>query len=720
MEISAARIPRIRYLYGMTIGLAAGLLFWQQLILGRILLPVFGSVPTVWLVSLVVFQVLLLGGYALTHAVSGIRHALPVTMLLLAAAAILQHLAMPPLTAVPPSAGSVIAGVLGLSGVSLFLLSMISPALQRLYSTLPQPDARDPYFLYSAGNIGSFAGLLLFPLLLEPLFGVQASQTLWYAAAGLFLVMLAACFFTAQRSSGKEPAPSYESEEQKKIPAERPKIAAWLFYSFVPAALSFGVTSHLINDIAPLPLLSMVPLALYLLTFVLAFSGRHPFSDKLRLLQAFLIAFYIFRLIASGFKPTHVYDILVTLAAFFLAAWRCHDQLAGSRPETKHLTLFYLILATGGALGGIFSVFIAPLLVSLPLEFPLLLVLTVMCDWRQDWARLKMTSLRAFFMLAGITAILTCLAILLQQQAVLISGFMLPALLLVALGLLMFMPSFMALLSIACIGLTLLAVPKDIALQRDFFGVKRVIDKTLDGRTYRTLVHGTTSHGMQQWEPEVTTTPTLYYGEGSGFYDAVMLKQPASLAAIGLGTGNIACVPGKGASIRFFEIDPGVADLARTYFTFLKECPADIVIGDARLELAKETGRYDMMLLDAFSSDAIPVHLLTQEAFALYQSRLKPDGVLVTHISNRFMSLRRVMAGAAETLGWVGAVKKFTPENLNSPVSSSEYAVLSPDPAFIDALMAKDKAWKKLDPTPLRWTDDHIVLIPILHFGLSR
>ena len=715
--MSQTRTTLVRILFGVTIFLAAGLLFWQQLMLGRVLLPQFGSVPTVWLVSLAVFQLLLLGAYAFAH---GLRRLPKIIMLiplaLLLAAAIWQHLNYPNLAALnfnlTNDAPSVTLALLGLAGFSLFLLSMMSPLLQRLYSRLPQPDAHDPYFFYSASNFGSFAGLLLFPLLLEPLWGLRFSQNVWMETGGVFVVLLLACLAVSLA------APPEQKSVQSSWAAPARKKFLWAFYAFLPAALSFGATSHLINDIAPVPLLSMVPLALYLLTYVLAFSRRSFGAEWLSLLQPFFAAFYIYREILSGFKPSQLFDIILVLTVFFMTAWRCHRRLADLRPETGSLTTYYLMIALGGALAGLLNIAVIPFIFAIPVEFVLFLILSLIGNWPADREKLRDIKMRPLLLTMVRISIAAVLSIIFSPNPV-VARFIFPVATLVALMIFTLMPNLLAALAAALVGLTLIITPPHIALQRDFFGVKRVQDKRLeDGNIYRMLFHGTTCHGIQRRQPQITTEPLLYYAPSGGFYDAVESFHPKHFGVIGLGMGGVACVP-KDAEVRFFEIDPGMVRLANDDFTFLKSCPSEVVLGDARLTLAKDTHQYDLFLIDAFSSDSIPVHLLTAEAFDIYRDRLGKDGVLIVHISNRFLDLQPVIAGAARHLGWAGAVKYNDPDPTHFTAAPSEYVALSADAGKINRLMQKG-GWKPLEAVaPLPWTDDHIVLIPILHFGFK-
>lgn len=711
----------VRLLFGLTMGLGAALLFWQQLMLGRILLPTFGSVPTVWLVSLVVFQTVLLAAYAFVH----ISRTWPkwfVSSFVLIAAGLAgaQFYVVPNISALGTvneiSAASVITALMGLSGTSLFVLSLISPMLQSIYAGLPQPDAKDPYFLYSSSNVGSFLGLLAFPIILEPIFGVSMSQTIWFGCAAVFAAMLALCIALSGTAQATVPDAQQHDKLNKKLPYLK-----WLFYAFMPCALSFGATTHLISDIAPLPLLSMVPLGLYLLTFVLAFSRKDRFTDDIAVIQVFLIAFYVFREVYTSFKPSHLFDILIILAVFFLTAWRCHRELVALRPSPRDLTAFYMTLALGGALGGIFNVFVVPFILPIPIEFTLFLLITLLPNWKDDVARLKLANLkklhRLIFLLLGVTVLLLACQSFSREMAAMIT----PVFLVVALMLSTMLPSILAIGSIVIISVGLMFAPAPVALQRDFFGVKRVLDRPFeDGFIYRTLLHGTTSHGMQKRTPDVTTEAYLYYVKGSGLQDVITLLKPQHVGIVGLGMGAIACIPEKTAKKRYFEIDAGVETLARTYFTFLDHCPADVVIGDARMTLAHDTNSYDVLVLDAFSSDAIPVHLLTKEMFQIYQQRLDPHGVLLLHISNRYLSLSHVVAGAAKQLGWQGAIKRFVPEHDVPNMTVSEYAVMSPDATIIQRLL-DDGEWRSLDEvSPLSWTDDHISIVPILNFGFGK
>ncbi len=708
----------VRFFFGLAIGLGAALLFWQQLMLGRMLLPVFGGVPAVWLTSLAFFQSVLLTGYALAHLARRLRgRAVLVLVAALALAAALQMALAPGIA--EPSALSplpVMGALAGLAGFSLLLLSMLSPVLQGLYARLPQPDAHDPYFLYAASNFGSFAGLLAFPLLIEPFGGLMMSQKLWWAGFGVFLCLLAAVGYEGAKVRRFEGAREKRETQPRAHEPSHLQTFQWLFLSFLPSALSFGATAHLVNDIAPVPLFSMVPLALYLLTFVIAFARKASWAKIIIDAQPVLAALYIYRLIATDFRPGAVADLVLVLAVFFATALSCHGALAARRPEAGKLTYFYLIVALGGALGALVNLLVIPFILPLPLEFAIFVAVALVMHLPRDVANLRQGKWRKLAVLLFFAAVLGLLVVAGKYFDPTIVDGILPFVLLIVMGCLSITPGILALFSVVAVVTGLGALPPLLAVQRDFFGVKRVVQRELaDGQDYRLLVHGTTTHGMQRRTPAPPSTEALlYYGKEGGLDDVIAARRPARIAAVGLGTGNAACMAGDG--VHFFEIDPGIVDLAARYFTYLKECPPrGMAIGDARLTLARDTGVYDLLLIDAFSSDAIPVHLLTKEAFEIYKSRLAPDGLLLLHLSNRYLDLYPVALGAAEGLGWKFARKRSRPDPGNPGLTPSDYALLSPDSAFVDKMIKKIPGWRgPAGMTPVFWTDDKLSLVPVM------
>jgi hypothetical protein len=700
----------VRLFFGLTIGLGAALLFWQELLLGRLMLPKFGGVPAVWLVSLAVFQTILLLGYALAHAARRWRRGNILALLFVfVALAALQQIFLPGLRApehITPTA--VIIALCGMAGCSLLLFSLISPVMQALYARLPQPDAHDPYFFYSASNFGSFAGLLIFPLALEPFLGVETSQSLWLIVFALFIMCLMMSLHLAQGSPEVKEEVAPATDARKRWPL-------WLFCAFLPSALSFGATSHLVNDIAPVPLLSMVPLALYLLTFVMAFGKGGSWQEKLVNVQPFFVALYMFRLIGSGLKPGNPFDLVIVLLVFFVTALKFHRQLAQSRPPAGDLTFFYLIIALGGALGAIVNVAVVPFVIAMPLEFALYLLIGLLPFFEGDVKKLAERTAWKSTTAIAVLVLITFVLSIVQAGDEKLHYITLPFLV-VTLVAMTLRPSMMAIFSGILIVLGLMQMPHIVAMQRDFFGIKRVLEGEYpDGNFYRILYHGTTFHGGQQITPKVSLEPMFYYGKGGGFFDVMETFRARSIAIIGMGGASNACARAKDTSLRFFEIDPGMVDIAKNYFTFLRDCPADIVVGDGRLMLDKDSAQYDLIMLDAFSSDTIPVHLLTREAFAIYEKRLNPGGVITVHISNRYLDLRPVVQAIAQEYGWQTADKFFQPNPDEITLSASHYVALSKNSAFISALI-NGRGWKPLDTEAILWTDDKLSLVPVLNF----
>jgi hypothetical protein len=349
----------------------------------------------------------------------------------------------------------------------------------------------------------------------------------------------------------------------------------------------------------------------------------------------------------------------------------------------------------------------------MPFEFALFLLISLLPSLKTDLGKLRDRHSIKLHLIIALLAIGTVVAAILQAGDDRLKYISLPLLVstLVALNL---RPALLALLSAVLIVISVSQMPHTVALQRDFFGVKRIVEGPYDdGRIYRTLYHGTTFHGGQQMAPVMSTAPLFYYGKGSGFYDGEEIRQPQRVAIVGMGAASNACLRQPGASFTFFEIDPGMIDLAKKYFTFLKECPSEIVAGDGRLTLAKDPSRYDMLLIDAFSSDAIPVHLLTREAFAIYHQHLTDNALLLIHISNRYLDLRPVVAAGGEGEGMLVAHKFFHPDPEKVELAPSEYMAMSRDPAVINRLI-HERDWQPYNAEVLLWTDDKLSLVPVL------
>ncbi|MCK5711704.1 MAG: fused MFS/spermidine synthase [Hyphomicrobiaceae bacterium] len=728
-------------LFTATTFLSAFLLFAIQPLFAKMVLPVLGGSPSVWAVALCFFQAALLTGYCYAYL---LMRLVPVvwTGSVHICVALLALFVLPiglPEGWTEPPPGEPYLWQLGLFtlavGLPFVAVAANAPLLQAWFARTGHPHARDPYFLYAASNLGSLIALLSYPFVLEPEFGVTALSRYWAFLFICLAVSLAVCSSIMRKSvvRGDEPAaPSkaVSGEFVLKVPTRRDRLG-WIGLAFVPAALLTAFTTHLATDIASAPLLWVLPLALYLLTFVLAF--RDTFIVPMRLLlAAHLIAVAFALLELSQVKnETWTLTSAAGVTVFFISGLVAHRTLYNMRPRALNLTEFYLWMAFGGVLGGLFAALIAPKLFSEVFEYPLLIALTMACRpgvfARRDWTWRELIWLGGMFAV-GLTLVLfgtewaadlglwfgewgIASALTLLFAVVMLAFWIYPARQFVA-----------ALLMFAAVVMLPSAVRRANA-ERSYFGVYRVTQS--EEGDYNILQHGTTLHGSQRIRNEdgeliADTTPGTYYYPGSPIEKSIRIVQDTlhvtgeegRIGIVGLGTGSLACYSKKGERWRFYEIDPVVVDIAQksNHFTFLVNCrpKADIVVGDGRITIAKEPdSSFDLLLVDAFSSDAVPVHLMTAEALRLYARKLKGSGVLVLHISNRYLDLDPVLEA---TMPLVPELKGLI---ISDPAQGGTYAQLSStiavfakDTFALDPFRAVPGAqdFKKggLDP----WTDD--------------
>jgi spermidine synthase len=719
--------------YTAAVFLSALLLFGVQPMFTRMVLPQLGGSPSVWSVAMVFFQSMLLAGYAYAHWLSAARHRLvPVVvhLALLGAAGLTLPLSIAQGWGAPPATGTAF-WLLGLFSVSIglpfFALAANNPLLQTWFVRTGHYDAKDPYFLYAASNVGSFLALLSYPVLLEPLFTLQVQDRLWTGGYGLLVAVIAACAILLLRA----PSAAAKAIDEDAV-AAKPSwltIGRWVFVSAVPSGLLIAVTAHISTDVAAAPLLWIMPLSLYLLTWVLVFARRPIFTQAFMLLmQPFAIAAVVPLLLYSG-RGSLLTSLAAHLLTFFVIAMACHGEVARCRPAPAHLTAFYVSLSFGGMVGGLFAGLLTPNIFSWVAEYPILVVLAVLCRPAADshWVKFD----RWFWTCAGLVTVALIVPATLGLHATDKTATLL----------------YVAILSLATVSIALallrhplksaVAVALALALirlystnegrsetLRNFFGVNEVFE-TAD-RRFRVLKHGSTIHGAQMLltkdgravtgRPE----PLTYYHRNSGMaavIEAVRARKgsPMRVAAVGLGTGSLACYIAPGETWRYFEIDPTVIAIARdpARFNFLSACAPnlDIVLGDARLTLAHEPdGAYDLIVIDAYSSDAIPVHLATREAMAIYKAKLAPHGVVTMHITNRHLELRSVVAGIAasnglKTWAWSNPDDRTDPENF---IARADVVIAAERPDDIGAL-AQAKNWTPVEPDPSvrTWTDDY-------------
>ena len=745
--MSATPSPRfVLAAYTAAVFLSALLLFGVQPMFTRMVLPQLGGSPSVWSVAMVFFQSMLLAGYAYAHWLARAkRQFIPVLVHLavLAAAGLMLPLSIAQGWGEPPAKGTEF-WLLGLFTVSIglpfFALAANNPLLQSWFVRTGHRDGKDPYFLYAASNIGSFLALLSYPILLEPVFALQVQDQLWSGGFVVLALLIGACGYLLMRSP-----PGAGMTHGARSARRKPSwlmLSRWVFLSAVPSGLLVAVTVHISTDVAAAPLMWVIPLSLYLLTWVLVFARKPIFSQPfMLLLQPFAIAGIVVLLLYGGSVPL-IPSLAAHLLAFFVIAMACHGELAHSRPAPAHLTAFYVSLSFGGMVGGLFAGLFAPFAFSWVAEYPILAVLAVLC---RPFTPLPLPALGRWFPPAAQTlwqnverwfwpiAVVAALALILpsffgfRATYAMTSQLNAVVLTLVAISILFLRDPRKSVIAIALALSVVRLYPTDEGRSetlRSFFGVNRIFEP--EERNFRVLMHGSTIHGAQRLLTEDgkresgRPVPLTYYHSKSAMavaIDAVRARKGAGLSAavIGLGTGSLACYRGAGENWRFFEIDPTVVTIARDpqRFTFITDCAPDIpiVLGDARLTLAKEPDHtYDLIIVDAYSSDAIPIHLATSEAMAIYKSKLAAHGVVIMHISNRHLELESVVVGiaAANALkSWVWT-NDDDEEDDDNYIFTSDVVISAAEPADIGAL-SDAKTWVLTAPNPdLRtWTDDY-------------
>lgn len=714
-------------LFTAALFLSALLLFGVQPMFTKMVLPVLGGTPAVWSVAMVFFQALLLAGYLYAHCMTrlfSIRTAGAVHLALMGCALLAMPVAVAAGWGAPPASGEAfwLLGLFGASvGLPFFALAGNGPLLQAWFARSNHAQAKDPYFLYAGSNIGSFAALIAYPLVIEPFLSLREQSAWWMIGFGVLAAVIAICALVTVQNHGRlRGLLAHQTAESTTSVTWRDRLA-WVGLSFVPSGLLVAVTAHISTDIAAAPLLWVAPLALFLLTFVLAFRDPALIDIAgLRRVQVWGTAVAILSSVSVSLSV----GLALHLGLFFLNALLCHAALYRRRPPASRLTDFYLCMSLGGVLGGVFCGLLAPRLFSTVLEYPILLIAALLCHpsstgiagrvWIKDGGRMSLACAAALLVGAFAT--------------MLVWPALVAMILLVAFGVVTAAvwraPQRVAPAAIAA-ALSAMMLHTDPTQEsfRSFFGVHKV-GQTEDGR-FVTLAHGTTLHGAMRVKNDdgtpTTGRPELtsYYVQEGAIGSAIAYLREAqggmlpSVAAIGLGTGTLSCQIAPNEAWTFFEIDPVVLRLATDpkYFRFLRDCGGGnvpIVLGDARLTLADQPGGKALIVVDAFSSDAIPSHLLTKEAIGLYLSKLTSDGALLFHISNRHLDVRYIVARAAAEHGLVTYVRT---KGLDGPLgparAGSIVAMVAREPADLGRLAA-DAAWQRVEPDMRRrpWTDD--------------
>jgi len=730
---SGARNILVLVVYTAAIFTSALLLFSVQPLFTKMVLPRLGGSPAVWSVAMVFFQSLLLGGYAYAHYLMTLKsRTAPVVihLVLLTAALLTLPLSIASGWGEPPASGYAF-WLLGLFAVSIglpfFALAANNPMLQAWFVRTGHPDGPDPYFLYASSNIGSFLALLSYPVLLEPMFSLRTQNLIWTSGYALLIVLIAACGVMLLRSPPMTVEAIRVCEGDAPAPAWMMRLR-WIFLAAVPSGLLIAVTAHISTDVAAAPLLWVLPLSLYLLTWVLVFQSRPLLPHRLMLmLQPFAIAGVMLLLVVGGEQ-----NLLATLGGhlvcFFVIAMACHGELARTRPAARHLTGFYVALSFGGMVGGLFAGLIAPYTFSWIAEYPILLALAALCRPAGTSAvrggfGLWLVAVVAGLVLIGLAYRQGSVTSFLEAKRIwMVAGF---ACVMMVLAVLWRIDRWsMAVLVV--LGLILIRVyPADegrVETVRSFFGVHKIV-VTSNGR-YHVLMHGTTIHGAERFLNDDGTPikgrpePITYYQDNGGIGRAIAAIRerkggPIRVAVIGLGAGTLACQSKPGEEWKFFEIDQTMVDTARDpkYFTFVSACEPNMkpVIGDARLTFAKEKdGAYDLIIVDAYSSDAIPIHLATEEAMAIYKEKLAPQGAVLMHVSNRHLELASVVVGIAEENDLKSWVFNEDSGRDNEYIFTTEVVISAREEADVGKI-SSDEKWVLKEATEGQrvWTDDY-------------
>lgn len=710
------------FIFSFCLFLSAFSMFSLQPMVGKMLLPLVGGAPSGWVVSMAFFQVMLLAGYLLAHLLSRAStkwHGAFYVIILLAGLIFLPaHIR--PVEALSGWPEALVVFVLLTIAVALpfIALSITSSTVQRLFTTTSHGSAEDPYFLYMASNLGSFGGLLLYPLVIEPFFKISEQAVAWSFLYGFLIFLAVAC---VALSKNIKVVPSISS-----VNSSWKQRCEWVLLSFLPSSLLLGVTTYITTDVMSAPLIWVIPLALYLLTFIFAFSKKQKISTKIleNLMIGGITLSIVLMTIKTGMTAVTPKMLPFHLMVFFIVAFYCHQRLFDKRPPSSQLTEFYLMLSIGGALGGVFNAFIAPNVFDRLIEYPLILVsCLLLLPFSNTQPKTKKIALMLIF-LAFCFANTSPLALQINSAAdkILLLNIKLFFVALIIVSFVYNRSVFIICLIVSFLVSTL-ALPDSnlVAMKRNFYGVikvhKTVEEKNKKEFTLLNLQHGTTLHGSQVLDKSLKRTPTSYYSKTGPLGDIFKTYNPLNVGVIGLGTGAIHCYADARRQYTFFEIDPAIEQVARQYFSFLSDCkskaPPKIIIGDGRLQLEKMTDeKFDLLVLDAFSSDVIPVHLLTSEAFLGYKNHITKNGIIAFHISNRFFDLREVIARTAHEQGLsVGFIQRMPQELFATP---SRWAVIVPNKRLLTAL--EKKGWQIMTPDfSIRpWTDDYTNLLSTL------
>jgi len=726
--------------FAPTIFLSAFLLFWCEPMIGKMMLPLLGGAASVWITCLLFFQLMLLTGYGYAHALeryTSVRtQILAHTALMLAAVLFLpMHFgARPDASASAHPTLWLLEMLIRSVGVPFCIVSTTAPLLQNWLAKTSTASGRDPYFLYAVSNAGSLLALLAYPLAIEPRWGVRVQSLGWFTGYGLLLLLviaaarfawthLAETVLTGQ-ACGAAAVSRGETGWRLRL--------FWLAAAFVPSGLMVAVTNHMLLNLASVAFLWVMPLAIYLIKFMIAFARRLRVSPRILSAVVPIILLVVFPLVAVS-RPVGSHSLRYVLGAhmlvLFAGALLCHTALASRRPQPSQLTDFYFWIALGGALGGIFVAVIAPFVFSTVIEYPLLVAMiaffrvTREADRKINWgdwiypAAMVLLVAGTWYLFKWATvdvtddlkttlafdAALVLIAYLARKRCV---RFALTLAVLIA-GYRLALPGFLDDYQI-------------LHIDRDFFGIKKIV-YDIDSNM-RKLLHGDTLHGVESMDPALIGRPLSYYHETGPVGDIMKLisvRPNQHVAVVGLGTGTMAGWARPDRHITFFDIDPQVYDIAHNFFTYLRRCAdaCNVVIGDGRLSIEKAPDRdFDVLMLDAFNSDSIPAHLVSREAVHMYLRKLKPNGLVLFHVSNRYMDVESLVSAVALDAGLQGLVRYDDDEEPTGKTSSDYVVAAQHHEDFGD--LNENENWTPIEkPAGIQpWTDDYSNMMAIVRW----
>ncbi len=740
---AAARPDRLTpLLFALAIFTSAALVFGVQPMVTKLVLPMLGGSPSVWNTAMVFFQTALLVGYGYAHLlqrIGSIKVQVGVHLALLVLAALFLPLSINGWLGDPDPAapiGWLLMTLAASVGAPFAVLSATAPLLQAWYARVRvgHADGQNPYVLYAASNLGSFLALLSYPVLIEPLATLTGQRLGWSLGYGVFAAMvlvLAAVVWSRRLDRSHEPAPLAIS-----APIPWGEKIRFVLLAAAPSSLMLGVTAHLSTDVASAPFLWVIPLALYLLTFVIAFQSRPLIPLPVTMVLSAAVGAVSVVLVAfRSIEWTQAFT--VNILAFFFLTLMCHQLLAARRPAADRLTEFYLLMSLGGVLGGAFTALVAPLLFDMVWEYPLVLLLVgLFRPWGKGELSPRQWGAVIIAVVASSVPVLLSIALNADDYARTIfyakSPLMMPQL-----TILLLLPAavcayllrdralaFAGILLLMTLSAQWVGRGHDTSFSdRSFFGVVRIANVPDDrmGGDVHVLTHGTTYHGAQSRNPLFACEPRMYYARTTPIGQSALIigrRGPANIGVVGLGTGAMAAYKRAEDRMTFFEIDPMVDRLARDpdWFTYISDCaqgPVRTVLGDARLTLAKEpAGRYDLLVIDAFSSDAVPTHLLTVEAIEGYLTQVKSTGVVVLHLSNRNLDITMPAIAAAQALGRpkLHQITYQGPDTPDLAEASTEVLILSPTEQGLTDFRSDPRWIDPADTDVAAWTDDYVNL----------